>query len=318
MLSLARVSVSAFRWVSGARTRPFSRLAMSSSAACPAVWSALLSTRMDEAPFGSRCRRANSISAVRKRHRTSAPLKCCSPCSRACTRSITAREDWRSSPAVCIGSRVSSTLACGGSDSSVVNADVFRHADDRHRRAHRRDPRGGGEPRRKLCGASTPGTSALSLDETTRATTSTCCGRYSRRRALRCLDFESLDASDRRRAARGSRAHLDVSHASDVQPVSLGNRDAALSAAPRRQGHRAGPLDDSARLVHDEAQRGERDDAGHMARIRAHASVRAGEPDGRLPRNDRRASSACCAQRPDTPPCRCSRTRARKANTPDS
>ena len=43
-----------------------------------------------------------------------------------------------------------------------------------------------------------------------------------------------------------------------------------------RQGLRAGPRHDPARLVHDEAQRHHRDGADHLARVREHAPVRAG------------------------------------------
>ena len=53
--------------------------------------------------------------------------------------------------------------------------------------------------------------------------------------------------------------------------------DAALPAAARRPGLRAGPGDDPARLVHDEAQRDDRDGAGHLARVRA-ASTRSPRP----------------------------------------
>ena len=46
--------------------------------------------------------------------------------------------------------------------------------------------------------------------------------------------------------------------------------------SPVRQGLRAGPGHDPAGLVHDEAQRHHRDGAGHLARVRRHAPVRAG------------------------------------------
>ena len=56
------------------------------------------------------------------------------------------------------------------------------------------------------------------------------------------------------------------------------DRDAALHPQPGRQGPRARPLDDPARLVHDEAERDQRDDPDHLARVRERASVRAGRP----------------------------------------
>ena len=130
-------------------------------------------------------------------------------------------------------------------------------------------------------------------------------------------------ARDRRPRSRGRadalppalRAHLGVPHAPGVPPPPLRDRDAALPAPPRRPGPRARPLDDPARLVHDEAQRDDRDDPGHVARVRRAASVRAGRAGARLSRADRRPRGACCAPSPATPRCRCSRTPARRAST---
>ena len=65
------------------------------------------------------------------------------------------------------------------------------------------------------------------------------------------------------------------------------DRDAALPAPAGRLRHRAGPLDDPARLVHDEAQRGGRDGAGDLAGVRRPAPVRAGRAGRRLRRADR-------------------------------
>ncbi len=94
------------------------------------------------------------------------------------------------------------------------------------------------------------------------------------RRRARCANGGCL--------ARGARARLGVPHASHVPAPSLRNADAALPAAPRRQGHRARPLDDPARLVHHEAQRDGGDDPRHLARVRAPASVRARRPGAGL------------------------------------
>ena len=58
---------------------------------------------------------------------------------------------------------------------------------------------------------------------------------------------------------------------------------------PRAQGHRPRHLDDPARLVHDEAERGERDVPGDLAGVLADAPVRAGRPD-------RRATSQICRE----------------------
>ena len=68
-----------------------------------------------------------------------------------------------------------------------------------------------------------------------------------------------------RRFARTSR----VPDASGVQHASLRDRDDAVHPQPRAQGHRPRHLDDSARLVHDEAERGGRDAAGDVAGVLA-------------------------------------------------
>ena len=114
----------------------------------------------------------------------------------------------------------------------------------------------------------------LSLDETTtradveaiwRAFAATPPSFARRRRRTRGTAMPS--------APRGAR-HA-VPHASGVQPLSLGDGDAALPAPARRSRPRARPRDDSARLVHDEAQRDVGNDPGHVARVRRAASVRA-------------------------------------------
>ncbi len=51
---------------------------------------------------------------------------------------------------------------------------------------------------------------------------------------------------------------------------------------PRAEGHRPRHVDDSARLVHDEAERGDRDAAGHLGALQPRASVRAGRPGAGL------------------------------------
>ena len=79
-----------------------------------------------------------------------------------------------------------------------------------------------------------------------------------------------------RRAFRPALARTSrVPHAPVFNRYHTRDRDAALPAPARRQGPRARPLDDPARLVHDEAQRDDRDDPGHVARVRRAASVRA-------------------------------------------
>ena len=62
---------------------------------------------------------------------------------------------------------------------------------------------------------------------------------------------------------------------SGVQHPSLRDRDDALHPQPRAQGPRARHVDDPARLVHDEAERGDRDAADHLEPVQPHAPVRA-------------------------------------------
>ena len=73
-------------------------------------------------------------------------------------------------------------------------------------------------------------------------------------------------------------------------------RDDALHPQPRAQGHRARHVDDSARLVHDEAERRVGDAADHVARVRQAASVRAGRSGRRATSRSSASSSRCCAE----------------------
>ncbi len=57
-------------------------------------------------------------------------------------------------------------------------------------------------------------------------------------------------------------------------PVPVRDRDAPLPAKAPGQGHRPRPVDDPARLVHDEAERVRRDAADHMAGVRKHPPLR--------------------------------------------
>ena len=155
----------------------------------------------------------------------------------------------------------------------------------------------------------------ISLDETTTRDDVEAHLAHVRRRAARRSPSTDIDAAIGDATARSAAAHDAVPHASRVQPLSLRDRDAALPAPARRPRSRARPLDDPARLVHDEAQRDVRDDPGDVARVRRAASVRAGGPGGRLSHDDRASSSRCCARSPATTRCRCSPTRDRRANT---
>ena len=77
---------------------------------------------------------------------------------------------------------------------------------------------------------------------------------------------ETLEQS--RHSASRFRPHLAVSHASRLQHAPHRARDAALHPPAGGEGSLAHHLDDPARLLHDEAERDERDAAGDVARIR--------------------------------------------------
>ena len=86
-----------------------------------------------------------------------------------------------------------------------------------------------------------------------------------------------------------SPADQQVPHAPGVQHASLRDGDDALHPQPRAQGRRPRHVDDSARLLHDEAERRGGDAAGDVARVQPDAPVRAGRPGaglrGGLPRS---------------------------------
>ena len=98
----------------------------------------------------------------------------------------------------------------------------------------------------------------------------------------------AADGAGRRRHPRGAGADLEVPHASGVQHPPQRDRHAALPAPPVRPGRGARPLDDPARLVHDEAERDRRDGGGHLAGVRRAAPLRARGRRGGLRRADRR------------------------------
>ena len=117
----------------------------------------------------------------------------------------------------------------------------------------------------------------IALDETTTAG----------RRRRRCCDvFARRQGRPRRRPSRRWRdarcrsperfaRTSALPHAPGLQHAPLRDGDAALHAPARGARPLAHALDDPARLVHDEAERDGRDDAGHLAGVRAAASVRA-------------------------------------------
>ena len=65
--------------------------------------------------------------------------------------------------------------------------------------------------------------------------------------------------------------------------------------SPRAEGHRARHVDDSARVVHDEAECGDRDAAGDLGALQPRAPVRAGRPGAGLSRrSSRELEAALC------------------------
>ncbi len=91
---------------------------------------------------------------------------------------------------------------------------------------------------------------------------------------------------------RAAPARDRLSLASGLPDEPGGIRDDALHAPPFGPRPRAGPGDDPAWLLHDEAECRRRDDAHHLARIRHAASVRAGRSGRGLSRGHRRSGPA--------------------------
>ena len=103
--------------------------------------------------------------------------------------------------------------------------------------------------------------------------------RRAARRALGAVDGDRARVRDCR-AARPEPAgrparDIELPDAPRVQHAPQRDLDDALPQVPRRQGLRARPRHDPARLVHDEAQRRHRDGGRHLAGVREHPPVRA-------------------------------------------
>ena len=165
------------------------------------------------------------------------------------------------------------------------------------------------------CASSTPTTSAITTrrDHDPRAPRGGAGPRSA-------SDADVADArpADRRDRAAGRRA-APRRRSSPTRSSTQHRRETAMLRYLRRladQRPRARPLDDPARLVHDEAQRDRRDGADHLAGVRGDAPVRAGRAGRGLPRADRPARVAGSPRSPATTPCRCSPTPARRASSP--
>ena len=128
--------------------------------------------------------------------------------------------------------------------------------------------------------------------------------------------LDDIGIKSERAIPRGAGADDVLPDASGLPPAPLRDRDAALHQAARGARPLAHLRDDPARLLHDEAERHHRDDAGDAGRSSTGCirSRRATRP---------RATSSCSAswstswrRSPASPPCRCSPTPARRASTP--
>ena len=206
-----------------------------------------------------------------------------------------ARSSTRTTSTRCASSVPSARRArCGSARSSAgIN---LRYLDERHGR-HRAQRDGDADGRR--------------------ATSSTCSPRRSASEPAP-IDVDGDRRQARRRrlpggAARGPAPFLTHpvfnTHRSET-------RDDALHPQPRAQGHRPRHVDDPARLVHDEAERGDRDAAGHLGALQPRAPVRAGRPGAGLRADLRASSKRRSARSPALRRCRCSRTPARRASSP--
>ena len=163
------------------------------------------------------------------------------------------------------------------------------------------------------------GAIGISFDETTTIEdVRDIVGVFARRRRRARPRHVDVTSPVRTEGAAGAAAHVSAylthpvfnSHHSETKMM-------RYIKQPRAQGRRPRHVDDSARLLHDEAERGVRDDPGHLAGVLADASVRAG---GRRRRATRqvfaRARSRRCAGSPASRRCRCSRIPARRESSP--
>ena len=222
--------------------------------------------------------------------------------------------------------RARATRGCSSASSTTLgvrqlNDALLRHAALRGagRRAGRRaDPQGGAGRRASTSATGMDGTINVALDETVDeadivALLGGVRGRRARSRRSRSTGRPNGLAAE---LSRRPRADDAVPHASGVQHASLRNADDAVHPQPRAQGHRPRHVDDSARLLHDEAERGVRDAADHVAGVRA-GCIRSRRSSRRraISRSSASSSGALRDHRASRPS-RCSRTPARRASSP--
>ena len=151
-----------------------------------------------------------------------------------------------------------------------------------------------------------------------RAPTSIAAGRHLREAGPDLPTSTTLDAGTRRRHPAGAaRARANSSRTRCSTRTTARHEHAALHARAGRQGPGDGSHHDPAGQLHDEAQRHRRDDPGDLAGVRA-TSIRSRRPTqtARLQGADRRPRGDAGANAPATTRSACSRTPARRANTP--
>ena len=254
----ARRSASACRWASAVRTPASSPCARACSARCPAGSSAC---RIDA---DGRPRLPPRAADPRAAHppgegdvATSAPRRCCSPSSPAMYAVYHGPEGLRPiaerrPPAG--ARRLASALRAGGRRASSTTPSSTRSPSRVAGRGRR------SSPRRWPTGVNLRRVDddtrrhRLRRDHHRRAPSAPCAAAFG-------VDARSPASTPamRRRAPGCAAPHVGVPHPPGVPPPPLRDRDAALPAPPGRQGPRPRPLDDPARLVHDEAQRHHRD-----------------------------------------------------------
>ena len=319
-------SASACRSATAARTPRSSRRANATCGRRRAASSACRSTRTATPRTAWRCRRASSTSAARRRRRTSARRRRCSPTSPALyavyhgPKGLTriARAGARATR-----SCSSSELAALGVPSAErrqyfdtlrldVPAAPARRADRAARDARHQLPL----PRRR--------------HDQHRARRDDRRRTMSRDIVAAFADGDTAPAERRRRSSPTGRRPAPIADVSAptsartsaflTHPVfnthHSETRDDALHPQPRAQGHRPRHVDDSARLVHDEAERGVGDAADHVARvlascIRSRRSIRRRATSRSSPSSKRAVRRSPASRRS-----RCSRIPARRASSP--
>ena len=304
----ARPSASASRSSTAARTPATWRSPRAWSGTCPAAWSGSPSTPRGARRTASPCRPASSTSAGTRRPPTSAPPRCCSPSWPRCTPSTTVRRACGRSRDAPTSSPPGPPRPWPGAGFEVLTPDLLRHVPGGGARTGgrggRRGPAGGSAPAPGRPGHGRP---VLLRGQHGRHAAQGARGvrRDARRGRSRC---DALPAGLSRETPFLTHEVFSA-HRSETA-------DAALPAPALGPRLRAGPRHDPARLLHDEAQRHDRDGAGVAARLRRPAPVRARRGRDRLRRARRAARGAGWPRSPATTGSRSSPTPGRRASSP--